>query len=80
MHSVTADFSCYHDEYSKIILLVLSYKSKQKDETLMISLKQIGMKRFDKWLFLKNIQKEIIDNIHLKNWMFVYDRKYKEVG
>lgn len=46
----------------------------------MISLKQIGMKRFDKWLFLKNIQKEIIDNIHLKNWMFVYDRKYKEVG
>jgi len=34
------------------------------------------MKRFDKWLFLKNMKSEIIDHIHAKNGMFVYDRKY----
>jgi len=56
---------------------MLNYKSKQKDETLRISLKSISMKRFDKWLFLKNLQGEIINNIHLKNGMFVYDRQYK---
>jgi len=38
------------------------------------------MKRFDKWLFLKNINKEIKKHIHVKNGMFVYDRHYTEKG
>jgi hypothetical protein len=75
--STIAMISCYYDGYSKRILLVINYDA--KSETLMLSLKSINMKRFNKWIFLKNFKREIIDNIHLKNGMFVYDRQYKEI-
>ena len=41
-------------------------------------LQSINMKRFDKWLFLKNLNTEIKVHIHVKNGYFVYDRNYKQ--
>ena len=33
------------------------------------------MRKFNKWLFLKNVKKCMINNIHLKNGMYVFHKK-----
>ena len=33
---------------------------------------------FDKWLFLRNVQTNVIDNIHIKHGMYVFDKKFNQ--